>query len=142
MKELILKAKKEISLSIWKNDFELIKDELKIVKKRGVIINLFSFSDISLEKANNFTYKLSDPENLFPYRKISVVIDEKDTLVGENNDENVRKVFALGYHPNAMGYYTYALIIGNFIDYIIRANYKDFFELPFVGTTLKNKNVK
>lgn len=69
-KELILKAKKEISLSIWKNDFELIKDELEIVKKRGVIINLFSFSDISLEKANNFTYKLSDPENLFPYRKL------------------------------------------------------------------------
>lgn len=133
---------KKISLSIWKNDFELIKDELETVKNRGVSINIFSFSDISLEKANNFTYRLSDPENLFPYRRISVVIGEKDTLVGENNGENVRKVFALGYHPNAMGYFTYILIIGNYIDYIIRANYKDFFELPFVGTTLKNKNVK
>ena len=64
------------------------------------------------------------------------------TTYGPIYDENVRKVFALGYHPNAMGYYTNALIVGNYIDYIIRANYKDFFELPFVGTTLKNKNVK
>ena len=96
-KELILKAKKEISLSIWKNDFELIKDELEIVKKRGVIINLFSSSDISLEKANNFTYKVSDPENLFPYRRISVVIDEKDNLVGENNGEKSISLYTRNY---------------------------------------------
>lgn len=50
--------------------------------------------------------------------------------------------FQFGGDDNAIGYYVYALIIGNYIDYIIRANYKDFFELPFVGTTLKNKNVK
>ncbi len=86
-KELILNAKKEISLSIWKNDFELIKEELEIVKNKGVSINIFSFSDISLENANNFTYRLSDPENLFPYRRISIVIDEKETLVGQNNGE-------------------------------------------------------
>ncbi len=114
-RELILKAKKEISLSIWKNDFELIKDELckYVASEMKKVVKLYSF-----------TY----------------LIDL--TTYGQIYDENVRKVFALGYHSNAMGYYTYALIIGNYIDYIIRANYKDFFELSFVGRTLKNNNVK
>ena len=52
-------------------------------------------------------------------------------------DEKAREKYAMGYHPNAIGYYMYALMIGNYIDYIIRQNYRDFFELPFVGTDLK-----
>ncbi|GFI17714.1 MAG: SGNH/GDSL hydrolase family protein [Lachnospiraceae bacterium] len=56
-------------------------------------------------------------------------------------DEELRKDFALGFHPNAMGYYSYALMIGNYIDYIIRRNPKDFFEVPFIGTGLKNKDI-
>lgn len=62
------------------------------------------------------------------------------TNYGPVYDEKVREKFALGFHPNAMGYYVYALAIGNYIDYIIRQNYRDFFEVPFIGTGLKNKN--
>ena len=57
-------------------------------------------------------------------------------------DEKVREKFAMGFHPNAMGYYVYALAIGNYIDYIIMKNYKDFFEIPFIGTNLKNHFIK
>ncbi len=55
-------------------------------------------------------------------------------------DEKVREKFALGFHPNACGYYAFALVIGNYIDYIIRNNYKDFITLPFVGRGIENKN--
>lgn len=57
-------------------------------------------------------------------------------------DRAMREKFAMGYHPNCMGYYLYAKMIGNYIDYIIRANYKDFFEVPFIGTGLRNDTYK
>ena len=40
------------------------------------------------------------------------------------------------------GYYAYALIVGNYIDYIIRSNPQEFATIPFVGTLLKNKDYK
>ncbi len=63
------------------------------------------------------------------------------TEYGPVYDEQMRKTFALGFHPNAMGYYSYALMIGNYIDYLIRQNPKDFFEVPFIGKGYKNKDV-
>ena len=63
------------------------------------------------------------------------------THYGPIYDEKARQKYAMGFHPNAMGYYIYALAIGNYIDYIIRTNIRDFFEVPFIGKNLKNKNV-
>ena len=63
------------------------------------------------------------------------------TGYGPVYDEQMRKTFALGFHPNAMGYYSYALMVGNYIDYIIRENPKDFFEVPFIGKGYKNKDI-
>ena len=57
-------------------------------------------------------------------------------------DAEMRKSFGLGFHPNPMGYYAYALIVGNYIDYIIRSNPQEFATIPFVGTLLKNKDYK
>ena len=57
-------------------------------------------------------------------------------------DAEMRKSFGLGFHPNPMGYYAYALIVGNYIDYIIRSNLQEFATIPFVGTLLKNKDYK
>ena len=57
-------------------------------------------------------------------------------------DAEMRKSFGLGFHPNPMGYYAYALIVGNYIDYIIRSNPQEFATIPFVGTSLKNKDYK
>ena len=60
---------------------------------------------------------------------------------GPAYDEEMRRTFGLGFHPNAVGYYSYALMVGNYMDYIIRANPKDFFEVPFIGTGLRNRDV-
>lgn len=59
------------------------------------------------------------------------------TQYGPVYDENMRSAFGLGFHPNPMGYYCYALMIGNYIDYMIRKHLKAFAELPFIGTNLK-----
>ena len=59
------------------------------------------------------------------------------TRYGPVYDEEMRKTFALGFHPNAVGYYSYALMVGNYIDYIIWQNPEDFFEVPFIGKNLK-----
>ena len=45
-KSLILEAKKEISLSLWKNEFNLIKDELTEAVKNGIKVYIFSFEDL------------------------------------------------------------------------------------------------
>ena len=34
-------------------------------------------------------------------------------------DAEMRKSFGLGFHPNPMGYYAYALMVANYIDYVI-----------------------
>ena len=83
-KERILLAKREISLSIWKQDFALLEDDLLKAIKRGVKVYVFSFEDIILDKAEIFSYKVKDASNLFPYRRISLIIDNNDTFIGEN----------------------------------------------------------
>lgn len=60
---------------------------------------------------------------------------------GPAYDEEMRKTFGLGFHPNAMGYYSYGVMIGNYMDYIIRRNPREFFEVPFIGTGYKNRDV-
>lgn len=62
------------------------------------------------------------------------------TNEGPVYDEEMRKTFAMGFHPNAMGYYSYGLMVGNYIDYLIRKHPKDFFEVPFIGKGLRNKD--
>lgn len=57
-------------------------------------------------------------------------------------DEATRSKFAMGYHPNAMGYYAFALMVGNYIDYIIRSDFESFKEVPFIGKGLSNAEVK
>ena len=83
-KERILLAKREISLSIRKQDFALLEDDLLKAIKRGVKVYIFSFEDIILDKAEIFSYKVKDASNLFPYRRISLIIDNNDTFIGEN----------------------------------------------------------
>lgn len=52
-------------------------------------------------------------------------------------DHNMRQTFGLGFHPNPMGYHAYALMVGNYMDYIIKSNMADFAQLAFVGSNLK-----
>lgn len=52
-------------------------------------------------------------------------------------DEEFRKNFFMGGHMNAMGYIFMARVISSYIDWIIRNNFEDFREVPFIGTDLK-----
>lgn len=82
--DLILNAKKEISISIWKEDFPKIEESLTIASKKGIKIYIFSFSDITFPSGEIFSYRLKDPTSLFPYRRISIVVDGKEVIIGEN----------------------------------------------------------
>ena len=86
-KELINEAKKEISLSLWQKEFNLIKDDLLSVISRGVKVYIFCFEDIKLDGAEIFSYRVRDPEKLFPYRRLTLIIDNSTTLIGENRGE-------------------------------------------------------
>lgn len=82
--DLILNAKKEISISIWKEDFPKIEESLSIASKKGIKIYIFSFSNITFPSGEIFSYRLKDPTSLFPYRRISIVVDGKEVIIGEN----------------------------------------------------------
>ena len=82
--DLILNAKKEISISIRKEDFPKIEESLSIASKKGIKIYIFSFSNIDFPYGELFSYQLKDPTSLFPYRRISIVVDGKEVIVGEN----------------------------------------------------------
>lgn len=92
------------------------------------------------EKDDMAYYVLEEMKKVVKMFSYTYLIDM--TNYGPVYDEKAREKFAMGFHPNAMGYYVYALAIGNYIDYIIRKNYKDFFEIPFIGTNLKNHFIK
>ena len=82
--DLILNAKKEISISIWKEDFPKIEESLSIAAKKGVKVYIFSFSNITFPSGEIFSYQLKDPTALFPYRRISIVVDGKEVIIGED----------------------------------------------------------
>ena len=82
--DLILNAENEISISIWKEDFPKIEESLSIAAKRGVKVYIFSFSNITFPSGEIFSYQLKDPTALFPYRRISIVVDGKEVIIGED----------------------------------------------------------
>lgn len=82
--DLILNAEKEISISIWKEDFPKIEESLSIASKKGIKIYIFSFSNITFPSGEIFSYQLKNPASLFPYRRISMVVDGKEVIIGEN----------------------------------------------------------
>lgn len=82
--DLILNAKKEISISIWKEDFPKIEESLLIASKKGIKIYIFSFSNINFPSGEIFSYQLKDPTSLFPYRRISIIVDGEEVIIGEN----------------------------------------------------------
>ncbi|MBQ9985064.1 MAG: SGNH/GDSL hydrolase family protein [Oscillospiraceae bacterium] len=57
-------------------------------------------------------------------------------------DKEFRKRFFLGGHMNAQGYILTAKMVMSYIDYIIRHNYEDFVQVPFIGKPYHNANYK
>lgn len=82
--ELIDGASGELSLSIWSSEFELLREALGRAVERGVRVYLFTFEEIALEGAVVFSYRISDASGLFPYRRLTLVVDGVQCLTGEN----------------------------------------------------------
>ena len=115
--------------------------KLKSLEKDSFIFLVsMQIDHLSKEKDETTKYVAKEMEKVTKMFTNTFLIDM--TTYGPAYDEETREKFAMGFHPNAMGYYVYALMIGNYIDYIIRKNYKDFFKVPFIGTGLDNKNYK
>ena len=92
-KELINKSKKEISLSIWKEEFDLLKEDLKKAISKGIKVYIFTFSNIGLENAYIYSYNIKDPSNLFPYRRLTLISDSFDVLIGENTSKEAISLY-------------------------------------------------
>ena len=117
-----------------------VLSKLKTLEKEARIFLVSLQIDHTSEEKDKIAYFVCEEmKKVIKMYSFTYLIDM--THYGPIYDENVRKKFAMGFHPNAMGYYVYALAIGNYIDYIIRENTKDFFEIPFIGTNLKNKYI-
>jgi sugar-specific transcriptional regulator TrmB len=91
-REIISNAKKEIYLSIWKTEMELLKDDLKKARKRGVAITLFSFTEIKFE--TDFIYSYGLDENKLDkiwVHNIILVADHQELLMGEADSKLPKK---------------------------------------------------
>lgn len=55
-------------------------------------------------------------------------------------DNEFDKKFKLGWHLNLFGYILTARMVESYIDYIIRKDYKDFVQVPFIGTGFYHKD--
>lgn len=117
-----------------------VLSKLKSLEKDArIFLVSLQIDHTSKEKDDLAYYVCEEMKKVVKLFSFTYLIDM--THYGPIYDEKARQKYAMGFHPNAMGYYIYALAIGNYIDYIIRTNIRDFFEIPFIGKNLKNKNV-
>lgn len=84
-RELIKGAQGELSLSVWSDAFDALRQELEEAVARGVKVYLFSFEDIELNGATVFSYRIADACELFPYWRTTLIADGGECLVGEDN---------------------------------------------------------
>jgi sugar-specific transcriptional regulator TrmB len=83
-KELIDNANSNILISVWKREFELLKNHLSDAIERGVHITVFSFNNIELDTEYLYSYKLPEEElqKIWDH-KIILVADGQELLMGE-----------------------------------------------------------
>lgn len=93
-RELINEAKREISLSIWPEELETLRDELSSAMSRGVKVYAFSFGRLSLPGAVIHSYALKDADSLFPYRRDSFVADGEAALIGEYRGDDTISIYS------------------------------------------------
>ena len=93
-------------------------------------------------RPNNPDYRESALEHAVAMREIAERLDNCFVIdlfeYSAVTDAEFRQFFNLGGHMNAMGYFFASKVIMSYIDYIIRHNHKEFLQVPFIGTGLKN----
>lgn len=110
--ELIGGAKKEISLSIWREEFERLREALAAAAAQGIKVYIFSFEDIELTGAKVFSYRLWDASGLFPYRRMTLLVDGEVCLTGE--DSGQRSIFTYTKNHSIVSMATDELVLNLF----------------------------
>ena len=111
-RELIGGAQAEISLSVWKDAFGALRQEICQALARGVKVYIFTFEDVALEGATVFSYKIGDAHKLFPYRRTTLIVDGGECLIGE--DSGPEPVFVCTRNHSVVSLATDELVLNIF----------------------------
>ncbi len=91
-REMITRAKETIFISAWERECIRLKKDLKDAEKRGIRIIAFSFTPIVLKSDEVYSYNIPERELLKVWeRKIILVIDHVELLMGEADDRYAKK---------------------------------------------------
>ena len=91
-REMISRAEHSVYLSLWQRECKMLKKELQEAQKRGVEIIAFSFTPLDIESKRVFSYGIPDEELQKIWdRKIILVIDKNELLMGEADDKFNKK---------------------------------------------------
>ena len=82
VKKEILSAKKQILIRLWSEELELIEDELRGMEKKGIDIQLLSFTPLEKPIGETFSYNV-DPHSFTEnwQRGLALFVDEERVVV-------------------------------------------------------------
>lgn len=91
-REMISRAQRCIYISVWERECRLIRKELEESVARGVEVIAFSFTPLPIQSSKIYTYNVpeSELEKIWG-RKIILVIDQAELLMGEADDRYTKK---------------------------------------------------
>ncbi len=91
-REMINRSQRSIYLSLWQRECKLLKEDLLKALQRGVEITAFSFTPLNIPSKRVFSYQIPDKQlNKIWDRKIILVIDKNELLMGEAEDKHDKK---------------------------------------------------
>ena len=91
-REMISRAKSSVYISVWARECERLLPELKEAIKRGVTVIAFSFTPLKIPSSQVYSYNIPDTELAKIWdRKIILVIDQNELLMGEADDRLNKK---------------------------------------------------
>ena len=91
-REMIARAERSIYLSLWQRECRLLKDDIVKAIERGITVTAFSFTPLLIPSERVYSYNIPDEElhNIWD-RKIILVIDKNELLMGEADDKHNKK---------------------------------------------------
>ncbi len=91
-REMIGRAKNSIYVSLWERECKKLEEDLEEAIRRGVRVIAFSFTPLKIKKATVYSYNIPDKELARIWdRKIILVIDQHELLMGEADDKHLKK---------------------------------------------------
>lgn len=92
-KSMIQVASETIYLSIWRPEYDQLKDDLRQAEMRGVKILMFSFTELPQDIGMVFSYNLKTAklEKIWS-KKILIVVDKETALLGGSDEKPGLKV--------------------------------------------------